>query len=162
MAAPVVAGVAALYLERNAPTNPLLVKRQLVGTAHPLIGVPPASQGGGVVDAFAALTTPAPWTTGYTSYPASTAFAQQVYAKLYGQPITWRDPSFNGGVDSRGIKWSDITWDNITWDEITWEDITWEAFSWSDVTWEDITWEDITWETSVTPLGGNGGWTLVN
>jgi serine protease AprX len=161
MAAPVVAGVAALYLERNAQTNPLLVKRQLVGTAHPLIGVPPASQGGGVVDAFAALTTPAPW-TGYTFYPASTAFAQQVYAKLYGQPITWRDPSFHGGVDSRGVKWTDITWDNITWDDITWEDITWEAFSWLDVTWEDITWEDITWEIAVAPLGGNGGWTLVN
>ncbi|HEV2251500.1 MAG TPA: S8 family serine peptidase, partial [Candidatus Limnocylindria bacterium] len=161
MAAPVVAGVAALYLERYPWATPRVVKRQLAGTAHPLAGVPATQQGGGVVDAYAALTSWAPW-SGYTSYPASTAFAQQVYAKLYGQPIVWRDLSFHGGVDSRGIKWSDITWDNITWDDVTWEDITWEAFTWQDITWEDITWEDVTWETSGTPLGGSGGWTLVN
>ena len=40
--------------------------------------------------------------------------------------------------------------------------ITWEAFDWQDISWEDITWEDITWETSAAPLGGSGGWTLVN
>ncbi|HEY0782380.1 MAG TPA: hypothetical protein VGE98_08000, partial [Thermoanaerobaculia bacterium] len=93
---------------------------------------------------------------------ASTAFAEQVYAKLYGQPLVWRDLTFHGGVDSRGIPWSDITWEDITWDDITWEDLTWEAFDWLDITWEDITWEDITWETSSAPLGGSGGWTLVN
>ena len=161
MAAPVVAGAAALFLEKHSDASPLIVKQQLVGTAHPLAGVARTDQGAGVVDAYAALTVRVPG-LGYTPYPASIAFAEQVYAKLYGQPITWRDLSFHGGVDSRGVKWSDITWANISWDDITWEDITWEAFSWQDVTWEDITWEDITWETSATPLGGNGGWTLVN
>ncbi|HLZ47181.1 MAG TPA: S8 family peptidase [Candidatus Limnocylindria bacterium] len=161
MAAPVVAGVAALYLELNPWASPRKVKRQLTGTAHPLLGVATSAQGAGVVDAFAALTASAPW-TGYTQYPASTAFAEQVYAKLRGQPLVWRDLTFHGGVDSRGIPWSDITWDDITWDDITWEDLTWEAFDWLDITWEDITWEDITWETSTAPLGGSGGWTLVD
>ena len=161
MAAPVVAGVAALFLEQNPSASPRLVKRQLTGTAHPLFGVAAAAQGSGVVDALAALTLKASW-TGYTPYPASTAFAQQVHTKLIGQPIVWRDLSFNGGVDSRGIPWSDVTWEDITWDDLTWEDITWEAFNWQDVTWEDLTWEDITWETTAAPLGGSGGWTLVN
>jgi len=161
MAAPVVAGVAALFLERNPSAGPRLVKRQLTGTAHPLLGVPTSAQGSGIVDALAALTLRADW-TGYTPYPASTAFAQQVYKKLFGQPIVWRDLSFHGGVDSRGIPWTDITWDDITWDDITWEDITWEAFNWQDITWDDITWEDVTWETTAAPLGGSGGWTLVN
>jgi serine protease AprX len=161
MAAPVVAGVAALFLERFPAAGPRLVKRQLTGTAHPLSGVAASAQGSGVVDALAALTQKAPW-TGYTPYPASSALAEQVYPKLYGQPLVWRDLSFHGGVDSRGIAWSDITWEVITWDDITWEDITWEAFDWQDITWEDITWEDITWETSPAPLGGSGGWTLVN
>ena len=147
----VVAGVAALFLERYPSASPRLVKRQLTGTAHPLFGVPAAAQGSGVVDALAALTLKAPW-TGYTQYPASTAFAEQVYAKLFGQPLVWRDLSYHGGVDSHGIPWTDITW----------EDITWEAFDWQDITWEDITWEDVTWETSAAPLGGSGGWTLVN
>ena len=161
MAAPVVAGVAALFVERYPSASPRLVKRQLTGTAHPLFGVPATAQGSGVVDALAALTVKV-WSISYTQYPASTAFAQQMYAKLYGQPIVWRDLTFHGGVDSRGIPWTDITWEDITWDDITWEDITWEAFNWQDITWEDITWEDITWETSAAPLGGSGGWTLVN
>jgi serine protease AprX len=163
MAAPVVAGVAALYLEAHPSASPRTVKRQLVGTAHPLAGVSASDQGGGIVDAYAALTTTAPW-QGYTRSTASTAFAEQVYAKVYGQPIVWRDPSYHGGVDSRGVAWADITWDDITWDDITWEDITWEAFDWQDITWEDITWEDITWETSARPLGGSGAgaWRLVN
>ena len=166
MAAPVVAGVAALYLEQNPSANPRHVKRQLTGTANPMLGVAAAAQGAGVVDALAALTLHAS-SDGYTPYPASTAFAEQLYAKLYGQPLVWRDLNFNGGVDSRGIPWSDLTWEDLTWDDLTWEDLTWEAFdwldfTWEDFTWEDFTWEDLTWETSGTPLGGSGGWTLVN
>lgn len=145
MSAPVVSGVAALYLELNAGAKPLAVKEQLTATAHPLLGVSPADQGAGIVDALAALSA-APVATTYTKYPASSAFAELVFTKVYGQPIVWRDPSYHGGVDSRGIPWADITWDDITWDDITWEDITWEAFTWQDITWEDITWEDVSWE----------------
>jgi serine protease AprX len=168
MAAAIVSGAAALYLERHPSATPRQVKAQLTATARPLHGVRASDQGAGVVDVFAAVTKPqaaAP----YTPYPASAAFAEQVFAKIYGQPIVWRDTAFHGGVDSRGTKWSDITWDGITWDSITWEDITWEAFDWQGITWEDITWEDVTWEgvtweNSAAPLGGSGSgqWSLVD
>ena len=161
VAAPIVAGVVALYLERHPSATPRDVKRQLTATARPLAGVRAADQGAGVVDAYAAVTK-APVHAPFTPYPASAAFAEQVFVKLYGQPIVWRDTSFHGGVDSSGIRWSDITWDDITWDGITWEGITWEAFDWQDVTWEDVTWEDVTWETSAAPLGGSGAWNLVD
>jgi serine protease AprX len=168
MAAAIVSGAAALYLERHPSATPRQVKAQLTATARPLHGVRASDQGAGVIDVFAAVTKPqaaAP----YTPYPASAAFAEQVFAKIYGQPIVWRDTAFHGGVDSRGTKWSDITWDGITWDSITWEDITWEAFDWQGITWEDITWEDVTWEgvtweNSAAPLGGSGSgqWSLVD
>ena len=167
MAAAIVSGVAALYLERRPSATPREVKAQLTATARPLRDVRSGAQGAGVVDAFAAVTKPqaaAP----FTPYPASAAFAEQVFAKLYGQAITWRDLSFHGGVDSRGIKWSDVTWADITWDSITWEDITWEAFDWQSITWEDITWEDVTWEgltwEIAAPHGDSktGGWDLVD
>jgi len=167
MAAAIVSGAAALYLERRPSATPREVKAQLVATARPLRDVRAGAQGAGVVDAFAAVTKPqaaAP----FTPYPASTAFAEQVFAKLYGQPITWRDLSFHGGVDSSGIKWRDVTWADITWDGITWEDITWEAFDWQSITWEDITWEDVTWEgvtwETAAPHGDSraGGWVLVD
>ena len=161
VAAPIVAGVVALYLERHPSATPREVKRQLTATARPLAGVRATDQGAGVVDAYAAVTK-APVAAPFTPYPASAAFAEQVFVKLYGQPIVWRDTSFHGGVDSSGIRWSDITWDDITWDDVTWEDITWEAFDWQDVTWEDLTWEDVTWETSAAPPAGSGAWNLVD
>jgi serine protease AprX len=167
MAAAIVSGVAALYLQGHPSATPREVKAQLTATAHPLHDARTSEQGAGVVDAYAAVTS-RPVAAPFTPYPASAAFAEQVLAKLFGQPIVWRDPAFNGGVDSRGISWTGITWENITWDSITWEDITWEAFDWQGITWEDITWEDVTWE-SVTweiaaPLGGStvGSWGLVD
>lgn len=157
MAAPVVAGVAALYLERNPTARPRAVKQQLLGTAHPLANVPATDQGSGIVDALAALTAnPVP--VRFTNYSASHAFADQMFLKLKGQPIVWRDLTFHGGVDSRGTSWASITWENITWDATTWQNITWEGFTWeavsfaditlTGITWESVTWEGITWETS--------------
>lgn len=167
MAAAIVSGVAALYLQRHPAATPREVKAQLTATAHPLHDARPGEQGAGVVDAYAAVTS-RPVAAPFTPYPASAALAEQVFAKLFGQPIVWRDTTFNGGVDSRGIRWSDITWEDITWDSITWEDITWEAFDWQGITWEDITWEDVTWEgltwEIAAPQGGSaaGGWGLVD
>src|SRR5439155_1154178 len=97
--------------------------------------------------------------------PVSDGFATEMYALLVGQAIAWRDPSYNGGVDSNGVLWSDITWDTIAWNEITWENLSWDAFSWAGITWEEVTWEEITWETTsqnVNILGGARGWVLVN
>jgi len=167
MAAAIVSGVAALYLERRPSATPREVKAQLTTTARPLSDVPASEQGAGVVDAFAAVTK-AQAAAPFTAYPASAAFAEQVFAKLYGQPILWRDLSFHGGVDSNGIRWSDVVWADITWDGITWEDITWEAFDWQSITWEDITWEDVSWEgvtwESAAPHADStpGGWSLVD
>ena len=161
MAVPVVAGIAALYLERNPDATPRRVKQQLTGTAFPLLGVAATDQGAGVVDAFAALNA-LPQPMSYTRYPASSAFATQIYSKVYGQPIVWRDPSFNGGVDQNGITWQNITWQNITWQNITWQNIVWEAFTWPNITWQDITWQNVTWQTAGTPTSDSGSWTLVD
>jgi subtilisin family serine protease len=165
MAAPIVAGVAALYLERNPDTKPRDVKQQLAATAHALAGVPATDQGAGVIDALAALTVPAT-AAAYTRYPASRAFADQMYQSLKGKPFTWRDLSFHGGVDSRGATWASVTWDSITWDAITWENLIWEAFAWDAVTWEAITWDTaswvaITWEAVTWETTPSNGWTAV-
>ena len=78
--------------------------------------------------------------------PVSEAFASEMYPLVYGQPITWRDLAFNGGVDSNGVPWSEVSWSNVAWDAITWENVNWEAFNWAAVRWQDISWEGITWE----------------
>ena len=162
MAAPIVAGIAALYIEQHPGARPRFVKQQLTATAHALPAASRMDQGAGVVDALAALTAPSTFAP-FTAYPASSAFADQMYAKLQGQRIVWRDQRFNGGVDSHGIEWDEVSWNNITWDGITWENITWEAFAWDSVTWTDVTmagvtWEGITWEGITWETTGSG-WT---
>ena len=156
MAAPVVAGVVALVLEKNPGLTPAQVKHRLKATATPLAYGTPESTGSGLVNALAAVGS-ADASGETTSCPFSDGLADEMYPYIYGQPIQWRDLNFNGGVDSSGTPWSQVTWANVVWDEITWQDITWEAFTWSGVTWEDITWEDITWETASRNVNGLSG-----
>ena len=151
MAAPVVTGVVALMLERTPTLTPAQVKQHLMSTAAPLAYGAADTTGSGLVSAVAAVTDPDQSVPAVT-VPVSAGFAGGVYPYLYGQPLVWRDLAFNGGVDSRGVPWTDVNWSDITWDDITWENLSWLSFNWSainwqDMTWESITWEDITWDT---------------
>jgi subtilisin family serine protease len=159
MAAPVVAGVIALMLERTPALTPAQVKSRLMATATPLAYGSVDTTGSGLVNAVAAVA--ATDQTAPAADPVSSGFASQMYPYLYGQPLVWRDLAFNGGVDSNGVQWSDISWSNISWDAITWQNISWEAFnwaavSWQDISWEGITWEDISWEMLALKTSGKG------
>lgn len=161
MAAPLVSGAVALLLQRYPGLTSRQVKAQLRATAHPLSGVSPFDQGAGLIDAFAALSAPLV-PVPPSDARVSDAFATDLGRLLYGQPLVWRDLQYNGGVDSRGLRWTDISWENITWNDISWENLSWESFTWTNISWETISWEDISWETIV-PLGGTGfGWVLVD
>jgi serine protease AprX len=153
MAAPTVTGVVALILERNPTLAPAQVKQRLKSTAAPLAYGSLYTTGSGLVSAPAAVMA-LDQTPDAAAAPVSAGFAGNVYASLYGQPLAWRNLGFNGGVDSKGVPWSDVKWSDITWDVITWENLTWESFNWSavswqDLTWEGLTWEDITWDTLI-------------
>jgi serine protease AprX len=144
MAAPVVTGVVALMLERNPSLTPAQVKARLKGTASPLAFGSLNTTGTGLVNAVAAVT------AGPSSDPlteaVSAGFASEMYSFLYGQPLSWRDLTFNGGVDANGIPWSEVTWSNVSWDAITWANVDWASFNWSTVNWQEISWEEISWE----------------
>jgi len=138
-------------LERTPTLTPAQVKARLKGSAVPLAYGSPYTTGSGLVSALGAITALDEPDVAAAA-PVSAGFAADVYASLYGQPLTWRDLAFNGGVDSHGVPWTDVNWSDITWDDITWENLSWLSFNWSainwqDMTWESITWEDITWDT---------------
>jgi serine protease AprX len=145
MSAPVVTGVVALMLERNPALTPAQVKARLKNTATPLSYGSVVTTGSGLVNAVAAVAA-TDQTADAVADPVSTGFASVMYRLLYGQPLSWRDPTFNGGVDSSGRPWSEVSWSNVVWDVITWENIRWEAFNWSAIHWQEISWEGITWE----------------
>ena len=166
MAAPVVAGVAALMFERNPTLTAGQVKHRLRETATALPFGSATTTGAGMVSAPRAVAAVDP-ALDYSAYRVTDAFAEDAYPLVSGQRIAWRDLGYNAGVDSKGLPWAAVDWSNVTWDTITWENITWETFDWVTITWETVTWETITWEStsalSAGALSGSGsGWALVN
>jgi serine protease AprX len=164
MAAPVVAGTIALMLEKNPSLGPAQIKHRLRATASAVSYGSALATGAGVVNVAAAVASADP-ASDFASVPVSDGFATSTYSFIYGQPLSWRDLTFNGGVDSAGTPWGSVTWTNIVWDPITWQDLMWESFNWSTVSWQDAYWEDAFWETTtlnVNTLGTRGGWRLVN
>jgi serine protease AprX len=162
MAAPMVAGAAALILEKDPTLTPRQVKQRLLSTATPLPFTTRSRAGAGLLNVFAAV-----GSSDRTSYATRAtvgyAFAQMLPPLIYGKKLTWKDLGFNGGADSRGVAWSNVTWADITWDSITWEDVSWEDITWEDITWEAVTAQDITWEVTFMPLSSDGaGWSPVD
>ncbi len=162
MAAPVVAGVVALMLERNPTLDPEQVKHRLRETAVPVLSSTPDGAGSGMVDAWLAVSSVDP-AAEYSPFRVTDQLATDMFAYLQGQPIVWRDVTYNGGVDANGRPWSDVTWANVSWENVSWENISWEAFNWSNVSWESFSSQSISWEAlgslSLGTLGSRGsGW----
>ena len=145
MASAMVAGAAALLLERYPSMTTAQLRHQLKVTARPLAGYTVFDQGAGLIDVLAAAAR-VPTAAPPRNLPVSDTFAQLAKPYLKGQPFHWINLGFNGGVDSKGRRWADVTWDNISWDGITWQNLNWEAFTWQGITWQGITWQGITWQ----------------
>jgi serine protease AprX len=145
MAAPAVTGVIALMLERNPALTPAQVKARLKTTATPLSYGSVDTTGSGLASAVAAVAA-TDQKGDAVADSVSTGFATTMFPFLRGQPLNWRDLTFNGGVDSNGVPWSGISWENIAWNAITWENLRWESFNWAVVSWQEISWEGVTWE----------------
>ncbi len=157
MAAPVVAGVVALMLERNPTLSPAQVKKRLKSTATALTFGTAFDRGAGLVNAYAAVSS-IDASKEYAAGRVSDAFAKDMRSFIQGQPFVWRDLTYHSGVDSAGTTWEGVTWENIRWDSVTWENVTWEGFTWEGVTWEGVTWETVTWQsTSQQATGAQSG-----
>jgi serine protease AprX len=144
MASPVVAGTAALMLQKRPGLRPDQIKYILKQTAHPVASALNSNvAGAGLIDAYASVNSTLTYKANRGLTP-SDAFCQAVYMTLKGMALDgmWRDPYY------KGINWANITWDNITWDRTTWENITWENITWHNITWDNITWDNITWDSA--------------
>src|SRR6266542_796370 len=147
MAAPIVAGVIALMVERNPTLSPAQVKKRLKSTATALTLGTAFDRGAGLVNAYRAVSS-IDATKEYAADRVSDAFAKDMRKFVQGQPFVWRDLTYHGGVDSAGITWEGVTWENVRWDSVTWENVTWEGFTWEGITWEGVTWETVTWQST--------------
>jgi serine protease AprX len=152
MATPVVAGAAALLLQRQPWLTPDQVKAHLIGVARAAYGPDGgagAADGSGMLDAYTGLTRlpPPPANQGLR---VANGVARVAYPALYGQALSWRDP-LAGGVSWAGLTWAtlgwtDAVWDNLDWDAFRWTDAAWDDAAWDDAAWDDAAWDDAAWD----------------
>lgn len=157
MAAPVVAGAAALVLAANPTLTPNQVKYVLTQTAKPYTGVARTTQGAGAVDAAAAVTMAVTGVVGQANLHQrpSNVFARSIHSLAVGAPLVWRDPNYLGRT------WSSASWDTVSWDSASWDNLSWESINWAMANWTSVSWESLTgWSSGSWNSGSwdSGSW----
>lgn len=124
MAAPVVAGAAALVLQARPDLNPDQVKALLTATVNP------TGDRVGQLDVSRALTAPVGRGANQGTTPNSTVRAVLLAA----------------GVDPTRATWTKATWTKATWTKATWTKATWTKATWTggndpkNASWARATW----------------------
>ncbi len=147
-ATPVVAGTAALMLAHMPGLKPDQVKAILTGTAVVYGGVGalphPAADGAGLLDAMGAYQSGLRGSAN-AGWRPSDGLARALYPALYGQPLVWKDPLYQG-IPWNTLGWANIAWDNIAWDNIAWDNIAWDNIAWDNIAWDQTAWDNIAWD----------------
>ncbi|MBI4321242.1 MAG: S8 family serine peptidase [Chloroflexi bacterium] len=146
-AAATVSGVTALMLSANRNLRPDQIKQSLKASASKLNGYDVNAVGAGYVDASAAVKGSVD-SRRQSARPAD-GFAIGIYPVIKGRlPLVWKDLNFNGGVDSRGTRWSNATWDNAAWDNATWDNLAWGNAAWDNAAWDNASWDNASWDNA--------------
>jgi serine protease AprX len=163
MAAPVVAGAAALVIAANPALTPNQVKYVLTASARKIGSYSANTQGAGELDAAAAVklaTSSSAIPSANRGVRPSNVFARSIYALAYGAPVSWRDPAYLGRNWSTW-SWESGSWDSGSWDNLLWENIDWINASWSSASWDSLTgWTSGSWESGSWDSGSwdSGSW----
>lgn len=115
VAAPVLSGVAALYIESNPTVRPGQLKGVLLATSNSLALT---GAGAGYPDAARAI----------------------AYIGLLGNADHGLDPNnylkvlymaANNLTTLPVVSWDSVSWDNVSWSTVSWDSVSWDAVSWS-------------------------------
>jgi serine protease AprX len=148
----VVAGAAALLLERRPDLSPDTVKALLRSTARPLAGADVLGQGAGVVDVAAAVAAPA--VRADQRHPRAGAGGPWK-ARGLGLALAV-EPGRGEGWDGRrwsgrrwsGRRWSDEQWLGRRWSGDDWSGRRWSGRRWSGDDWAGRRWSGSVWEAA--------------
>lgn len=124
---PVVAGAAALLLEKDPGATPDDVKLRLMATADPLPGAGVHQQGAGLLDVDEALG------------DASTSDGYALSADL-GDGTTILSEDDYARWDERA--WSRYGWTKFKWTKFKWTKFKWTKFKWTKFKWTEYAWGD--------------------
>lgn len=118
MAAPMVAGAAALLLQDEPGLTPDQVKYRLMATANKSwAGYTSAKAGAGYLDAYAAV-------NGATTQSANTGVPASQMLWTGADPVAWNS-----------VSWSSVSWSSVSWSSVSWSSVSWSSVSWSSDYW---------------------------
>jgi serine protease AprX len=115
MAAPVVAGSAALLLQANPNMTPDQVKYRLMATARPFDSSQRA--GAGYLDVYAALHSS-------TTASANTGIPASKLLWSGSAPVTWNSVNWNS------VNWNSVNWNSVNWNSVNWNSVNWNSDYW--------------------------------
>ncbi|MBI3942427.1 MAG: S8 family serine peptidase [Chloroflexi bacterium] len=108
MAAPIVAGAAALLLQSEPNLTPDQVKYRLKATGRTFS----SGNGAPYLDIYAAL-------HGTSLQNANTGFSASALLWTGGQPLAWGS-----------VNWDSVNWDSVNWDSVNWDSVNWDSDYW--------------------------------
>jgi serine protease AprX len=118
MAAPVVAGAAALLLQDEPNLTPDQVKFRLMATANPnWPGYTVDRAGAGYLDVYAAV-------NGTTTQSANTGLAVSLMLFTGSDPLAW------GSVNWNSVNWNSVNWNSVNWNSVNWNSVNWNSDHW--------------------------------
>ena len=116
VAAPIVSGVVALYVESRPTVRPGQLKGVLLATAK---GLTLTGSGAGYPDAGRAIAS-----TGLTGNADHGLDPNNYLKVLY---LAAHDL-----VTLPVVSWDTVSWDSVSWESVSWDSVSWNAVSWSD------------------------------
>jgi serine protease AprX len=158
-AAAVTSGLAALVLAAHPEYTPDQVKRVLMGTASPIVGVPATDQGTGRVNVTSALTAapgPASWQVGVATGLGSIELSRGGLNVETFCPGKTTSTLIKGEIDVRCEAWNGSSWTGSSWTGSSWTGSSWTGSSWTGSSWTGSSWTGSSWTGS---SWTGGSWT---
>jgi serine protease AprX len=153
--APMVAGAAAMLLDKNPTWTPDQLKGALMMTASPTPAAPKGSLGVGELsiqkarslNPNAALPNPnagldqfiTTASDGVTKVFNAAAWQSAAKSNAAWDTAAWSDAAWSSAA------WSSAAWSSAAWSDAAWASAAYGTAAWSDAAWSDAAWSDAAW-----------------
>jgi serine protease AprX len=165
--APMVAGAAAMLLDKNPAWTPDQIKGALMMTASKTPAAAPGSLGVGELNIpkarsltpNASIPNPNAGLDRFlaTAADGTTAFNAAAWESAATSNAAWDSAAWSDAAWSSAA-WSSAAWSDAAWSDAAWASAAWGTAAWSDAAWSDAAWSDAAWADNA---GGEDGETPV-